>query len=353
MWVRYRKVNGRTRWQYSCYHVKDQRCERRCVSVVGLWVDEAVSKLIVEVVNPASLEIAVEVQKELEARLDEADELRRQAVERAEHEAFMARRRFMRVDPDNRLVADVLEAEWNDKLRSLDQAREEYERQRKADRLLLDEKARKRVLKLAKDFPRLWSDPATPVREKKRMLRLLIEDVTVIKEEGYVLTHVRFKGGRTETVKARRPKNGWELVQTPPEVIAAIDELLDDHTPAEVATILNERGFRPGGCERWGAKRFHTKIVTRLIEVYGLVSRYDRMRARGLLTREEMMERLDISYCTLRKWVHWGVLQEVRALETTRLYVDPGPNPPRKGKVTRPTDRGHQVSHAHETAAVS
>jgi len=82
-------------------------------------------------------------------------------------------------DPDNRLVADSLEAQWNQALRALTTAQEHYEKQRQADHAELDEKQRESIMALAQDFPRLWNDPHTPERERKRMARLLIADVTL------------------------------------------------------------------------------------------------------------------------------------------------------------------------------
>src|SRR3974390_3390337 len=105
----------------------------------------------------------------------------------------MAHRRYMRVDPDNRLVADSLEAEWNSKLRMLTETQQERERQRQQDRQVLSDEKRKAILARAADFPRLWRDPNTPDRERKRMTRLLVEDVTLLREENIVL-RIRFKG---------------------------------------------------------------------------------------------------------------------------------------------------------------
>src|SRR5439155_8540410 len=111
---------------------------------------------------------------EITARLDEIDHLRRRQVERAQYEADSARHRYMQVDPSHRLVADSLEADWNAKLRALAEAQEDYQRRRAADRLVVDEQERQRILALATDFPAVWRDPKTPQRERKRMLALLI-----------------------------------------------------------------------------------------------------------------------------------------------------------------------------------
>ena len=119
----------------------------------------------------------------MQSRSDEADRLRRLQVERARYESELARRRFLRVDPDNRLVAASLEAEWNAKLGALSEAEQNYERQRQADQLKFSEAQREQILALASNFPRLWNDPATANRERKRMVRLPIEDITIRKGE--------------------------------------------------------------------------------------------------------------------------------------------------------------------------
>jgi len=128
--------------------------------------------------------------------------LRRQGVERARHEADLARRRFMEADPSNRLVVDVLEAEWNEKLRPLHDAQEGLEHRRAKEHQEISDERRAQILSLATDFPRLWNDPKTPPRERKRMVRLLIEDVTLTKS-GEITAGVRFRGGPYECEHGR------------------------------------------------------------------------------------------------------------------------------------------------------
>ena len=99
----------------------------------------------------------------------------------------------MQVDPDNRLVAGSLETEWNNKLRAFAQARDEAERQRDADRATLDKATEARIRELAHDFPAVWDDTATSHRDRKRMARLLLEDVTLLKADR-LHVHIRFKG---------------------------------------------------------------------------------------------------------------------------------------------------------------
>ena len=116
---------------------------------------------------------------------------------------------------------------------------------RQADRATLTEQQRQEVHDLASDFPRLWRDKRTPQRERKRMVRLLIEDVTLVKAM-QLDVHVRFRGGATRSLSMPVPEPSYKSWQTDPEVVALIDRLLDEYTTTEVAAQLNERGLRSG-----------------------------------------------------------------------------------------------------------
>jgi hypothetical protein len=135
---------------------------------------------------------------------------------------------------------------------------------------------------LATDFPRLWNDPHTPQRERKRMARLLIADVTLLKSSE-VRAQLRFKGGATHTLTLPLPKSAWMLRQTPETVVTEISRLLDDHTEGEIADLLNSKGMISGE-----GKRFNRTMVARIRSNYDLEARYSRLQARGMLTLAEM-----------------------------------------------------------------
>ncbi len=120
--------------EYLCQRKGIENAEPPCQRIPGFEIDRVLSDLLLELVNPVTLDVALTVQRELQARLDESDRLRRQHVERARYEAELAQRRYMRVDPENRLVADTLEADWNHKLRAVNEAQQEYEHRRDQDR---------------------------------------------------------------------------------------------------------------------------------------------------------------------------------------------------------------------------
>src|SRR3954453_13811079 len=187
----------------------------------------------------------------------------------------MAQMLLITFDPDHRLVADSLEAEWNNKLRALTEAQQERERQRQQDRYILSDQQRAAILGLAADFPRGWRYPNTPDRERKRMTRLLVEDVTLIRAENIVL-QVRFKGGALKTLTVPLPLNAWQPRATHPEIVKEIDRLIEHNTDSQIASLLNERDRRSGE-----GKRFTPRMVARIRKQYGLTSRYDRLRKAG------------------------------------------------------------------------
>jgi hypothetical protein len=159
MTIRY-KYQRKSRLEpvYLCQRNRIERWESSCQYIPGATIDEAISKLLLESVTPLTLEVALQVQKELENRFNEADKLRKQQVQRAEYEANLARGRFMQVDPDNRLVADTLEAQGNEKIRHLQDANDYYETHHRRESEKLKKAQQQEVLKLARDFPALWKN---------------------------------------------------------------------------------------------------------------------------------------------------------------------------------------------------
>ena len=324
MTIRYKyQRNGRIDPVYLCQRNRIERWESSCQYIPGAGIDEAIGKLLLESVTPLTLEVALQVQKELENRFKEADKLRKQQVQRAEYEANLARRRFMQVDPDNRLVADTLEAEWNEKLRHLQDANDYYEKHRRRESERLKKAQQEEVLQLAKDFPRLWKNPRTPVREKKRMIRFLIEDVTMIRAEDITL-HVRFKGGATKTLKLPLPLKGWQYNLTDPKIVEIVDELLSDHTYSEIATILDERGYKSGQ-----GHRIDRRTVVGITHSYKLKTRYARLRATGKLRVNEVASLLGVTVATVRRWGKKGIIKTYPYNDRNGcLYEHPGVNSP-------------------------
>jgi len=324
MSVRYHTRRGVEVPDYQCMRACIQDGGRRCQSVPGAAVDAAIGHLLLDTVSPLALEVALTVQAELETRAAEADALRRGHVERARHRADLARRRYLAVDPDNRLVADSLEADWNDALRALQTARDDYERASAAAATTLTEDLKAKIRCLATDFPALWSNPDTPQRDRKRMVRLLVNDVTLHKTDRIHL-HVRFRGGQTHSLTVAIPPKAWQLRQTHPDTLAALDRLLDTCTDAQTADALNAAGHRSGE-----NKPFTARIVLEARRSNNLPSHTDRLRANGLLTNTELAARLGVHPSTVKSWTRAGILNSHKANDkNVRLYEPPAPGDPR------------------------
>jgi hypothetical protein len=323
MTVRYHTRGGVEYPDYQCQAEGIQAGARRCQTIPGASVDRAIGTLLLDTLTPLALEVALTVQAELEARADEADHLRRTHVERARHRAELARRRYLGVDPGNRLVADALEADWNDALRQLRDAQDDYDRAAARAEAALTDERKARIRALAADFPALWSDPATPQRDRKRMIRLLVEDVTLDKTNA-IHVHVRFRG-QSRSLTLPIPLKAWQARQTHPDTVVLLDQLLDDHTDAEVAGLLNEAGHRSGE-----GRPFHARVVLHLRRAYGLPSHRDRLRTAGALTLAEMAERLHVHTKTIKDWHRAGLLTGYKANDKNeQLYEPPTPGDPR------------------------
>ncbi|MBL9136222.1 MAG: hypothetical protein JNK85_10155 [Verrucomicrobiales bacterium] len=317
MTVRYHQYQGRMAPDYVCQKAHIENHEPLCQQIPGASIDEAIGKLLVESVTPLALEVVLQVQAEIQTRLEEASRLRQQQVQRAEYEANQARVRYLRVDPNNRLVADTLETQWNQKLRTLAEAREEAEKHRRADEALVSEEQRARVLALASDFPRLWQDPKTTDRDRKRMARLLVEDVTLQRDQD-VAVQVRFKGGATRELRLPLPKSASELRKTKAEVVAEIDHMLDEHTEGVIAHLLNERGWVTGT-----GRPFTLRIINNLRRTYRLKSRFTRLREKGLLTANEVAPSILCIPSRVKYWRHVGVLTGLQYSEKEEYLYPP------------------------------
>jgi DNA invertase Pin-like site-specific DNA recombinase len=304
--VSYHRRGGQLSPDYVCSVEAVAHAEPPCQRIPGGGIDAAVGQLLVESVTPLALEVALNVQSEIQSRLAEAERLRQQQVQRAQYEAERAQVRYMRVDPNNRLVADTLERQWNEKLRLLAQAKEECQSQQRLDALQLSQEQRAKILALASDFPRVWQDPQTTDRERKRMARLLLEDVTLRRDQD-ITVQVRFKGGATHQLQVPLPKSVTVTRKTNLAFIAELDRLLDEHSEAEVAQVLNERGWRSST-----GQSFSLTLVQGLRRTYRLKSRFTRLQEQGLLTARQIEDMLGPGTNRAKYWRRAGVLKVVK-----------------------------------------
>jgi DNA invertase Pin-like site-specific DNA recombinase len=324
MTVRYHQRRGRELPTYVCQRDGISHGRRICQAVPGAGLDQRIGQLLIDTLTPLAIEAALTVTAELEHRAAEADTLRAAHVERARYHADLARRRYLAVDPANRLVAGTLEADWNTALRALDQAQDACDQARKQDAGQLTAAQKTRINQLVTDLPAIWNDPATPARERKRIARLLLTDVTVTRTRDTITAHVRLPAGQHHTLTTPVPPTAAQIRKTPAAAVTAIDELLDHHTHAEIAAILNDHGLTSGE-----GRPFHRLMVRNIRDEYGLRSREQRLRDAGLLTLAETAALLGVSTGTVKAWHHAGLITGHPCNDKGQcLYPPPGPNPP-------------------------
>ena len=283
--------------EYVCQKERiEQASEHTCQHILGAGLDAAMAELLLAQMTPFTIDTALQVYEELHTQVEAAQHLRDQQVERARYTAELAQRRFLRVDPENRLVASVLEAEWNARLQEYTQVQQEAHKQQEKEQRRLSTLEQQVIANLVEDFPRVWHDERTSDRERKRMVRLLLEDVTLRKDE-VITAQVRFKGGATQTITLPISQ-GRRSAQ---EVLALIDTLLDDYTDAEVAEHLNQRGWRT-----YEGKVFHATRIVSLRRYHHLKDHGTRLRERGLLSASEAAHAYEVCPQTIRDWGRAG-----------------------------------------------
>jgi len=311
--------------------------EKGCQRIGGIAIDAAIGELLMASMTPLSLEVALNVEKELISRFEEADRIRRQEFERLHYESEQACKRYMNVDPENRLVAATLEKEWNDKLKQSELAWQEYELQRQNQQKVLKPEEMETVMKLASDFHRLWEHKEVSHRDRKRMVRLLIQNVALKKEKiaddghdgaevdrdryGYFTSaKIYFRGGMIKSLNIPGPKKIWKQQRTSEEIVSKIDQLLEDQTHSEIADTLNKNGhLSPTG------KLFTSGIIDNIRRHYHLKSRYQRLREKGLLTLKELSDKIKIPMKAIRELEKRKMINSYKCTDKRkRLHELPG-----------------------------
>jgi DNA invertase Pin-like site-specific DNA recombinase len=316
MTVRYHTRRGKQASpDYICKHLDELE---KCQTMPGDSIDALIGEQLIKIISPKTIAIALEVHEEIQKRITQADKLRYRQVEQALYEMQLARKRYFSVDPHNRLVADELESEWNQKISAHQRAILDYEQRRQADHLSITEEHKARLDALVTNFPKLWLASSTDHQDRKRMVRLLIEDVTLIKSD-QIEVRIRYKGGQSAEHFLPLPQSAWIEKKHAPEVLAAIDQLLHQHTDAQVAEILNQKGYLSGT-----GKSFCANRVATIRRAYKIPSYYSRLRQRGLLTLKEICDIHDVKRWTVYDWRKTGKLKGYRYDDVGRyLYEYP------------------------------
>lgn len=232
---------------YEC--LRSAYGEGRCWSTVARRIDDTVVETFLEAMAPPELDLSLAVLKEVERQADSLARQWKLRLERARYEAQRAERQYNAVEPENRIVARTLETHWNQKLQELAQVEQEYEEAKGKQKLELSAQDKKAILALARDLPRLWNAPTTTSVDKKRMLRLLIQDVVlspVDVPERATRIRILWKTGAISELQTSRPTSA-DSIKAPEPVIAVIRELAGKkYSDSQIATELNRLGLKNG-----------------------------------------------------------------------------------------------------------
>jgi DNA invertase Pin-like site-specific DNA recombinase len=225
-----------------------------CMRVGGGQIDQAVAGALLAALTPAGVKAALQAAEALEQDHDAALKQWRLQVERASYRAERAERRYRQVEPEHRLVARGLERDWETALQELAKAEAELAlREQQRPRALTDEE-RERLLSIGADLGRVWSAPTTTDRDRKQLIRCLIEDVTidVCREERRAQLTVRWRGGAITELVVPLPRH-QPTIRTDEDTIELIKRLAVHYDDGRIAGILNRQGRRSATGERFTA----------------------------------------------------------------------------------------------------
>jgi hypothetical protein len=300
---------------YVCAQVHKDFAGKTCQFLRGDGIDAAVAQLLFEAMEPAQLTIALEAVEHLEAQARAIDHQWQLRLERARYEADQARRRYLAVEPEYRLVARSLERNWNEKLTALDQLERDYAEMRPAASSHVTEAERQGIMDLVHDLPAVWRAQTTTHAERKHVVRLLSKDVMLTKLEKAVRVDVRWQTHASRTLEVPRPKPAYVVRRTAPEVIERIRQWAPDHTDIEIAERLNQAGYRSG---QGGA--FTASKVDWLRYTYGIKSGcplgpaacLSGQRGDGRYSARAAADLLNVTVYTIADWCKAGTLDGVQ-----------------------------------------
>jgi len=279
-----------------------------CVRVGGLQIDDAVASALIAAVAPAGLEASLRAAESLEADHDAALLQWRRQVEHARYEAQRAERRYRAVDPDNRLVARGLESAWEKCLQDLNAAETEVaDREKQQPRVLSDEQ-RATIRSLGGDISRVWSAPTTTDRDRKELLRTVLEEVivTVDREQQRAHLTLRWHGGliTERDVDLRRCTQAPN--RTDEETVELVRRLADHYPDAVIAGILNRQGRTTATGMNFTANRvcsLRTHWGIARFEQHGTDSEVGE-----LVTVQSAAEILGVAPSTVHRWINDGFI---------------------------------------------
>jgi DNA invertase Pin-like site-specific DNA recombinase len=325
MSVQYSKsANGRRYARYVCGHLAATRGAAVCCGLSAPPVDAEIAALALRAMEPAALEVSLQVSEAIEHERRQSDALWQKRLQRARYEAERAERQYHAVEPENRLVARTLERAWEEKLHAERTLGEEHRRARAREPRYLTEQEREVIRSLARDLPTLWAAPTTTPADRKHVLRLLLERVVITIEQAseWVTVAVHWAGGQETHTRMRRPVGKLLAMSRHRELLAELRRLRrEGYTAGQMAARLNATGWTTP-TQRNG---FTERLVRVMLLRYGSVPKGPKRPpsddpAEWWLA--DLAKALDMPVVTLYGWLHRGWLKTRRVNGQWVVHAD-------------------------------
>jgi hypothetical protein len=301
--------------RYLCDHLSKEYQRPPCQSIAGPVLDNCIEKLVIKALEPAALEVSQAVASDIGAEQKRLDQHWKQKLERADIESERMFRQYNTVEPENRLVARTLEAQWEAALAAAEQLKQEYERYKSKQPRQLDAQAQAQLLAAAQDIRGLWRADTTPVTARKQIIRLLVDQVVVTVENNTekVQLEVHWIGGTQITILIERSVARMKQLSTYLALQARVKALYyEEISVSGIVNILNEEDWRTARLE----KPFSPGVVRRLLSSMGFTTGEAQKRRAAEVRRESgewtlggLSGKVDIPISTLRYWVKNGTLK--------------------------------------------
>jgi len=306
--------NGGRVSRYCCQGDRGKRGSAACQALGGACVDQSVVEVVLEALQPAGIQAALEALNQFDRQQDEKLKSLELALEKACYEVDRARRQYDLVDPANRLVAGELEARWN---RAMEHAAElELQCSQWSDeRPQLTQEEQSRLSELGRDLPTLWNHPEASTQLKKRILRTVVEEIVIGDDEDRLnhLLVLHWKGGVHTEMKVPRNTIGKKPMDTEKSVLELIEELSKVCSDQAIAAILNRLGYVTGGGKTW---RLHSVQNARYYH------RLKNHRNTGeWLTIELASEELQVSHTVIRRLIREETLPAKQLVPATPWII--------------------------------
>lgn len=278
-----------------------------CLNVGGLGIDQAVASAFLEAITPAALEASLLAIEDLQSNRDAALAQWRLEVERTRYEAERAERRYRAVEPENRLVARGLETEWENRLRDLSVAEAELHRRQQQQPPPISPEQRQRICVLGSDLQQVWAAPTTTDRDRKELLRTLLEEVIIAVDRTEHRAHLtmRWRGGTLTTLDLALSHYKLSGIRTDEDTIALMTRLATHYSDDVIAGILNRQGRRTAYGERFTANQVGS------LRRYRNIPRFQppaETPTGELATMDEAAKILGVAPSTIHRWLNDGFI---------------------------------------------